>query len=92
MSHEIRHDPDLGRFTAELDGGDAYLAYRKNGDVLDFYYTFVTPGLRGQGLAAEVTRAGFEHAREQGKKVRPTCPYVGAFLRRHPRYQDLVAG
>lgn len=92
MPSEIQHDPDLGRFSAPVEGGEAYLAYRESGDVLDFYYTFVSPALRGGGLAAEVTRAGFEYARAEGKKVRPTCPYVGTFVKRNPRYAELLAG
>ena len=71
------------RSTAE----EARLSYRREGDVLDFYSTWTPPALRGKGLAAEVVKAGFDFAREEGLSVRPTCPYVDTFLRRHPRYR-----
>ena len=88
----VQHDPATGRFFLELEGGEARLSYRETNGVMDFYSTWTTPALRGRGLAAEVVRAGFDHAREHGLRVRPTCPYVHTFLRRYPRYRDLLAG
>jgi len=32
-----------------------------------------------------------EAAREQGKQVVPLCPFVAAYIKRHPEYQPLVA-
>jgi predicted GNAT family acetyltransferase len=32
-----------------------------------------------------------DDVRSNGLRIRPYCPYVRAFLRRHPDYQDLVA-
>ena len=89
-SADVQHDPDGGRFYIQTDGGEARLSYRREGDdVLDFVSTFTSPELRGRGLAAEVVRAGFEYAEAEGKKVRPTCPYIDTFLRRYPKYQEL---
>jgi hypothetical protein len=89
----VRHDPASGRFVLEVEGGgEARLSYRESGGVMDFYSTWTTPALRGRGLAAEVVRAGFDYAREHGLEVRPSCPYVDTFLRRYPRYRDLLVG
>jgi len=85
----VQHDPEGGRFYIETDGGEARLNYRVDGDVLDFVSTFTSPQLRGQGMAAKVVRAGFEYAEAEGKKVRPTCPYIDTFLRRYPQYKEL---
>ncbi len=89
---DVQHDPESGRFYLEADGGEARLSYRRDGDVLDFVSTFTSPELRGRGLAAEVVRAGFEYAEAEGKKVRPSCPYVDTFLRRNPQYRELSTG
>lgn len=88
----VHHDPAAGRFVLEVDGGEARLSYRREGEVLDFYSTWTPPALRGRGLAAEVVRAGFDYAREQGLTVRPSCPYVHTFLRRYPSYRELLVG
>ncbi len=90
---EVTHDHQEKRFFVRVDGKEAFLSYRKQGDVLDFHYTFVPPELRGKNLAEEVVKAGFEYARANNLKVIPSCPYVGkAFLKRQPQYAPLVAG
>jgi predicted GNAT family acetyltransferase len=46
---------------------------------------------RGAGLASQLTVRALEYAREHGYRVRPTCPFVAAYLERHPEYRDLRA-
>jgi hypothetical protein len=38
------------------------------------------------------TRHALDYSREHGWKVEPRCPYVAAWIKRHPEHQDLVAG
>jgi len=46
---------------------------------------------RGRGIAGQLTRAAFEHAKAQGWTVRPECSYAAAWAERHPEYSDLTA-
>ena len=88
---EIKHDSQDQKFFAQVDGKEALLRYRKQGEVLDFFHTFVPSELRGHNLAEQVVQAGFEYAKANNLKVIPSCPYVGkAFLKRHPEYSNLV--
>ncbi|MCA9910763.1 MAG: N-acetyltransferase, partial [Gammaproteobacteria bacterium] len=52
----------------------------------------VPPAYEGQGIAARLAHAALEYAKEQGLKVNPVCPYVKAYLRKHPEYQSIVWG
>ncbi|CAM6127666.1 unnamed protein product [Calypogeia fissa] len=82
--------------------GKAYLSYtvraprsknsaEKTPDVLDLQHTFVPGSFRGQGVAARLCVAAFEHAKEKGFLVQPTCSYISdTFLPRHPEWNDLV--
>lgn len=90
----ITHDEQGRRFVMVLgeDGQEATLQYERRGEVLDFYSVFVPPQFRGRGHAGRIVIAGFDYAKEQGLKVRPTCPFIsGEFLPRFPQYQELVA-
>jgi uncharacterized protein len=88
---EIEHDPDRGRFFIRLGDEEAFLSYRREGDLLDFGHVFVPPAHRGKSHAGKILIAGFEFARSEGCKVIPTCPYIAhEFLPRFPQYQDLV--
>lgn len=92
MAEAVRHVPEEGRFEIPLEEGEAYMAYEgpEEGTV-DFTSTFVSPGLRGGGLAERIVLAALRWAREEGLAVVPTCPYVRETMtERHPEFADLV--
>jgi len=93
MDLVIRHDPAGRRFVAERDGQVAELTYREHdARTLDFNHTYVPAALRGGGVAGALAAHALDWARASGRKVVPSCPYVAAYLRKHPEYADLVAG
>jgi len=79
-----------GRFELERDGHVAYLAYNLAGKVLQLIHTEVPEALRGQRMASTLAESAFQWAREHQVKVDVICPYVAAYLRKHPEYSDLV--
>jgi uncharacterized protein len=87
----VEHDKTGLRFFIETKSEDAELTYSfVDDDVMDFEYTFVPESSRGQGLADHLVKTGFEFAREQGKKVVPSCPVVSTYAKRHPEYKHLI--
>lgn len=79
-------------FEIAIDGKIALLAYEQRGeDLLAFTHTFVPEELRGQNLAALLTKAALDDARRQGKKVIPQCSYVATYMERNKDYADLRA-
>ena len=88
----IRHEPDVRRFAADAGGKTAYLSYRElDGRVLDLDHTYVPHEHRGGGLASRLTAHALDYARERGYRVIPSCPFVAAYIERHPEYGDLRA-
>ncbi|MDI9497789.1 MAG: GNAT family N-acetyltransferase [Bacillota bacterium] len=55
----------------------------------DVDHTFVSPRLRGQGVADRLVRALLELARSEGKCLIATCPYVRVWSERHPETADI---
>ncbi|HEY7505301.1 MAG TPA: GNAT family N-acetyltransferase [Gemmatimonadales bacterium] len=81
----VRHDPEGSRFVADLPDGPAELFYGEFAeDVLDLQHTEVPASGRGKGVGDALVRAALRYARERGARVMATCPYVRAWLRRHP--------
>lgn len=81
----VRHDAAQSRFVVDLPGGPAELIYGEFGeDVLDLQHTEVPPAGRGQGVGDALVRAALAYAGARGARVMATCPYVQAWLRRHP--------
>lgn len=79
------------RFEATVDGETALLAYRLDGDTIHLVHTEVPASLAGRGLGGELARAALVSARARALKVVPTCPFVRAYIARHPEFADLVA-
>ena len=68
-------------------------AYRRVDDTtLDYTSTFVPPELRGRGVGERLVLHALDWARAEGRRVVPTCWFVGKMLDQHPEYADLRAG
>ncbi len=88
----VVHNEQRTRFEIALNGKLAVTEYRRTDkQTLEFHHTLVPPELRGQGLAAQVVKAGLDYARANNLRVVPTCSYVASYIERHPQYQDLLA-
>jgi len=68
----------------------AYLEYRFYKDDIALMHTFVPDSLEGHGVASSLAHFALEWARENGKRVMVYCPFVAAYLKRHPEYNDIV--
>ena len=87
----VTNNPATGRFEAHTGHGVAHLKYLVRGDVLDLVHTKVPQEAEGQGVGAALAKAALDHARSEGMKVIPSCPFVRTYIERHGEYADLVA-
>ena len=79
------------RFEAKAGDEVASLVYRDRDDgALVLVHTEVPDALQGRGLGGELAKAALEYARASGRRVVVLCPFVKAYLERHPEYHDLV--
>jgi hypothetical protein len=82
-------------FESRIDGHRGVLQYaRRDADgrsVLVIPSVVVDRAIEGRGVAGALTRAALEWARAEGWRVDPVCPYVDAWLRRHPEFAGLRA-
>ncbi len=87
----VDHNQTMRRFEIAVEGMLCRLDYRFDGAVLDLHHTEVPTVLEGRGLASQLVRAAFDYARQAGLRVRPSCSYVRAWVRRHQEEADLLA-
>jgi hypothetical protein len=88
---DFRHDSERRRFEIERPAGKAVLTYEHDGEFVVFTHTLVPKALEGQGIGSRLVRAGLEWARANGLKVVPQCPFVAAYIERHPEERELLA-
>jgi len=89
----VEHRPDERRYVLLVGGEHAgELVYRdRGGNVVAFLHTEVDPSQQQRGLGSALVAAALGDARERGVRVVPLCPFVDAYIRRHPEFADLVA-
>lgn len=86
----VANNTSQSRFELTVEGHTAVLEYVLAGDRLRLMHTEVPPELRGRKLGEVLARAGLDHARAGNLKVVPFCPFVRAFLARHPEYEPVL--
>jgi predicted GNAT family acetyltransferase len=84
--------PDRRRYEIQLNGERAgVLTYRLADGMITFRHTEIDPSVGGRGLGSALVRFALDDARARGLTVIPRCPFVAAFIVRHPEYEELVA-
>lgn len=78
------------RFETPVNGGLAFISYRWEHGRLALMHTEVPEEAQGKGIAKELSKFAFEQAKEQQRKVLIFCPYISAYLKRNPEYNELV--
>jgi predicted GNAT family acetyltransferase len=91
MQASVVDNPQADRFEMKLADGVAYVAYSRNGNVLNLYHAEVPFALRGQGLGSVLARETLTVARGQGVKVVPSCAFMSDYMHRYPEFNDLLA-
>jgi predicted GNAT family acetyltransferase len=87
---DVRDNPALNRFELDAEGGIAVAYYRVGPGRITITHTEVPTTLRGRGIGSVLVRGALDLARAQGLKVASGCPFVSAYLGKHPEYNDLL--
>ena len=93
MTSEISviHDRDRHRWEARI-GEDlaGFATYRRSQGVIDVQHTEVHPAFEGRGVGGVLVRAALDEVAAGADRLVPSCPFVAAWLERHPDYQHLT--
>lgn len=85
-------EPGRQRYEALLGEEVAgYLEYRAVGERTILVHTEVDPAMEGRGIGGRLVAGALDDLRSRGRWITVKCPFVAAFLARHPDYRDLLA-
>ena len=79
------------RFEIDVNGSVAFIEYEQDEDgIIALVHTEAPKELEGTGAAAALVEKTFLHIEEQKKLIQPFCPYIFAYIKRHPEWKRLV--
>lgn len=86
----VRDNTAEAEFELKVGGQRAVAAYQMEGDTIVFTHTVVPKAAEGRGIGSKLIRAALDSARDRGLKVIPQCPFVAAYIEKHPEYRALL--
>ena len=87
---QVTNNTSAGQFEILEDGKLATLAYSERDGKLYLIHTEVPRELGGRGYASALARTALDFARQNQLTVVPYCPFVRAYLKRHPEHASFV--
>jgi uncharacterized protein len=90
----VTRNEDEHRWEARVGGELAgFAAYRLTDELVVFTHTEVDPAFEGRGVGSTLARHALDDVAEEGtRQVMPLCPFIKAWIARHPDYVPLVYG
>jgi predicted GNAT family acetyltransferase len=88
---EVRDNSVELRYEALADGrlvGE--ILYRREPGAIVLVHTDIDPSAEGHGVGSKLVAGALDDIRARGLRVVPQCPFVAAYIRRHPDYAELV--
>ena len=90
MMSDVVNNTAKQRYELAVDGHIAATYYTITGGVITFVHTEVPPELGGKGIGSRLIRGALDQVRAGGLKVIAQCPFVKAYIEKHPDDADLL--
>lgn len=87
----IKDNTTAQQFEMRVEGHLAKIEYTLSGDRIFLTHTEVPQALEGKGIAANMVSRVLIAIEERKLKLVPLCPYVAAYIRKHPEWKRLLA-
>jgi uncharacterized protein len=78
------------RYELAVEDHIAATYYEIADGVITFVHTEVPPELGGKGIGSRLIKGALDQVRTDGLKVIAKCPFVKAYIDKHPDYADLL--
>ncbi len=90
MNYKLVDNEERKRYEYQLEHGVALVEYIKTQNKIYLTHTEVPSKYEGQGIASSLVRDVLGEVEKTGLKLVPLCPYVAAYIKRHPEWKKLL--
>jgi uncharacterized protein len=85
----VVHNRQQSRYELYVEGTMAgYTRYSRSPGQVEFFHTEIDPAFEGHGLGSRLAAGALDDVRASGDRIVATCPFIAAYVKRHPEYVD----
>lgn len=90
---QVSDNPAKFQYEASVAGQVVGIArYRSVGDQVIFVHTLVNHDYQGRGVGGVLAKWALDDVVRRGRRIVALCPYIAAYVSRHPEYAASVDG
>lgn len=89
-SIQLKDNKAGNRFEMIFENHLSLIEYEINGNIIALLHTEVDPALEGRGAGTAIVEKTLKYIEEKGMKLLPLCPFVSAYIKRHPEWEKIV--
>jgi len=90
MDYKLIDNTEGKQYEYHIDGALAKIEYIKAKDKIYLTHTEVPKELEGKGVASSLVKQVLEDIETKELTPIPMCPFVAAYIKRHPEWKKLV--
>jgi predicted GNAT family acetyltransferase len=91
MELKVIENKEKKRFETEVEGRLALIEYIRAENKVYLTHTEVPKELEGKGIASSLVKQVLQQIKDEGLELVPLCPFVAAYLKRHPEWKEILA-
>jgi len=92
MSYQLIDNEVLNQYEFQIEAYTPKIEYIKNKQQQIFLtHTEVPRALEGKGIGAALVKATLEDVKEKELSLVPLCPFVAAYIKRHPEWKSILS-
>ena len=87
---ELEQNPQRNLFEMKLGEETAFIKYSQNDDKMFLLHTEVPDSMEGKGAGSALVEKTFRYLENKELKAVALCPFIVAYLKRHPEWERIV--
>jgi predicted GNAT family acetyltransferase len=86
----LADNKEKSQFELWTDRLVAKITYRLHGNKISLLHTEVEEAFQGKGAGTAIIEKTLHSIEEHGQQLVPYCPFVVAFIKRHPEWKRIL--
>lgn len=91
MSYTLIDNEEKKQYEFHIDGDLARIEYMKAQGKIFLTHTEVPAKFEGKGIGSALIKQALDDIRQKELTLVPLCPFVAAYINRHPEYNTLIS-